>query len=393
MAGLLLLLVAGVALFSDSQTEVRERRQLEAVAPGSSSRDPEEVVPAPRAARRAADRMSLPRQVAQLFVVDMTGQYPRDPFFGQLRRRGWGAVVLGQANFVDQGQFTDLTGELRVVARQSGPALPLIVVNQSGGPASALEGLPPRAQPLIGDTGRPALAGSQARAAGRALRELGVNANLAPVADVGSAAGPVQNQVYSDDPVLVARMVRAAVDGYRRTRVVSVVGHFPGIGAASADPATANATVGLSLPELRRRDLRPFAAVARRAPVVLVSNAVYAAWDGVTPAVLLPEAIGRLLRGDLGFRGVVMTDDLNSAAPVLGETLGETSVAAVTAGADMLYVSGGDHERAYHAVLRAVGSGRISRERLRLSVLRVLALKQGYGLLPRPRAARRARRR
>jgi beta-N-acetylhexosaminidase len=123
----------------------------------------------------------------------------------------------------------------------------------------------------------------------------------------------------------------------------------------------------------------------------MVSNAVYAAYDGVTPAVLLPDVVGRLLRRDLGFSGVVMTDDLVSTAPVLGHSLPTTAVEALEAGADMLYVSGGtaQQERAYRAVLAAVRRGKISRERLRISVERVLALKRGYGLLPAPRPARR----
>jgi beta-N-acetylhexosaminidase len=136
------------------------------------------------------------------------------------------------------------------------------------------------------------------------------------------------------------------------------------------------------LSELRRRDLRPFAAVARRAPVIQMSNAVYAAWDGVTPATVLPDAIGGLLRGDLHYRGVVMTPDLTSTAPVLGVGVGTAAVKALEAGADVLYVSGGPaaQETAYSAVLRAVRKGRISRERLRLSLQRVLALKRRYGL-------------
>jgi beta-N-acetylhexosaminidase len=199
---------------------------------------------------------------------------------------------------------------------------------------------------------------------------------------VGTAAGAVQDQVFSDSPGRVSALTRAAVEGYRRGRVAAAVGHFPGQGSASEDPDVANATVGLSLPELRRRDLRPFAAVARRAPVVVMSNAVYAAWDGVSPATVLPEVVGGLLRGDLRYRGVVMTPDLTSTAPVLGLGVGAAAVQSLEAGADLLYVSGGPaaQNAAYRAVLRAVRQGRISRERLRLSLQRVLALKQRYGL-------------
>lgn len=394
-AGAVVAVLALVALLvaltgDDAQLTTRDRAQLEAAAPGT----PADRFPAPPAVRRAAAGLDLRRQVAQLFAVDRIGTEPGDDFLAEQRRRGWGTVVLGPANYVDQDQFAALTGELAGVAREAGPVLPLTAINQSGGPSSALADLPPRAQPLIGQSGRAALAGSQARAAAAALTDLGINMNLAPVADVGTPVGPLQAQVFGDNPEVVTRMVRSAVAGYRRGGVVSAVSSFPGIGAASADPATATATVGLSLEELRRRDLRPFAAVARRVPVVVVSNAVYAAYDGITPAVLLPGVVGQLLRSQLGFRGVVMTPDLNATAPIAGKTIEATTVDALLAGADILYVAGDGsaHERAYQAVLRAVRRGQISRQRLQVSVLRILTLKQRYGLLLRPkRAPRRAR--
>jgi beta-N-acetylhexosaminidase len=212
---------------------------------------------------------------------------------------------------------------------------------------------------------------------------------LAPVADVGAAVGPLQDRVFSDDPAVVTRLTAAAVEGWRAGGVIPAVGHFPGQGAASEDPDTANSTVGLSLAELRARDLRPFAAVARRAPVIQLSNAVYAAYDGVTPATVMPDVI-RLLRRDLRYRGVVMTADLSATAPVLGAGVGSAAVQALQAGADLLYVSGGpaQQEAAYRAVLRAVRTKRISRDRLQQSVRRVLALKRGAGLLPAARGRR-----
>jgi len=377
----------------DPERTQSEQRQLEAVAPGASKQRRPSLAVSPTV-RRAAARLSLPQQVQQLMLVDLQGQYPRDPFFARQRRRAWGGVVLGTANFVDEDQFSLLTGEVNVVARQARQVRPLIAISQSGGAGSVFPDLPPRAQPDVGDTGRPALARSEARAAARALRARGVNMALAPNADVGSAVGPYNDLVFGSDPQRVARMVSAAVAGWRSGRVVAAVGHFPGAGAASGDPSSTNATVGLSRAELRTRDLPPFRAVARTAPVIVISNAVYAAFDGISPAVVLPEVMGGLLRRELGFRGVVMADDLNSTAPVQGVGVGTAAVGAVQAGADLLYVSGGEHEQelVQRALLRAVRSGRLTRERINLSVQRLLALKERYGLLPRPARRRPARR-
>jgi beta-N-acetylhexosaminidase len=240
--------------------------------------------------------------------------------------------------------------------------------------------LPPRAQPLIGDTGRPAAARAQALAASKVLRAAGVRMTIAPAADVGTAAGPVEDRVFGDDPGLVTQMTRAAVDGYRAGGLAVAVGHFPGEGAGTADPDLATSTVGLGLQDLRVRDLRPFAAVVHRVPVVVMSNAVFAAFDGATPAVILPEAT-TLLRKEMGFKGIVMTDDLAATAPSAAEPVGRVAVEALEAGADLLYVTGpANARRVVNAVTLAVHKGRLSLDRLEVSVLRVLALKQRAGL-------------
>jgi len=137
----------------------------------------------------------------------------------------------------------------------------------------------------------------------------------------------------------------------------------------------------LSLGGLRGRDIRPFRAVAGLAPVVRMSNAIYAAFDGVTPATVLPQAV-RLLRS-LGFRGVVMTANLVGTTGVTGGTVPQAALAALKAGADLIYIPGSadDQEEAYQAVLSAVRTGRISPARLDGSLRRVLELKRSYGKL------------
>ncbi len=376
----------GIALFVSGDTgkplSGHERSQLEAAAPGSSKQGRDASLAVPAAVRRTTEALPTARAVAQLFVVSTSAQSADDPFFRRLRGRAWGGVVLDPSNVADQATAKLVSDQITAVARRSHHLAPLIAAEQPGGPASTFPDLPPRAQPLAGDSGSAAKVRSDALAAARALRGLGVRMTLAPVADVGIAAGPVEDQVFSDDAREVTRLTAAAVAGYRRGHVIPAVGHFPGEGSASEDPDVANATVGFTLAEMRRRDLRPFAAVTRTAPVIQMSNSVYAAFDGVTPATVLPAAIGGLLRSKMGYRGVVMTPDLTSTAPVMGTGVGSAAVQALEAGADLLYVSGGarQQEAAYRAVLRAVRSGRISPERLRLSLQRVLALKRRYGL-------------
>lgn len=116
--------------------------------------------------------------------------------------------------------------------------------------------------------------------------------------------------------------------------------------------------------------------------MIMMSNAVYAAFDGVTPAGLLPQAV-RLLRDQYGFQGAVMTDDLDAALQATGGSAGQAAVSAVQAGEDLLYITGSPAEQlsAYHAVLSAAQSGRISRARIHDALLHVLTLKARYGLL------------
>lgn len=330
---------------------------------------------------RTAQSLPLERQVAQLFLVGTDARYPRDAFLtGSLRAHDWGGVVLERGNWVDGQQLSALAGEFAVVARSAGHLAPLVAADQPGGDANAISGLPPRAP---GDQARggPGAAASEARAAARELRALHVTMTLAPAADVGTPGGGVEASVFADDPATVADLVRAAVGAYRAGGVIAAVGHFPGQGGASQDPDEGTATVGLGLGDLRRRDLVPFRAVATDAPVVTMSNAVYVAFDGVTPAGLLPDAV-RLLRREVGFGGVVMTDDLAAAAPVTGAGVGRAAVDALRAGADLLYISGGpaEEEQAYQAVLAAVRRGSLPRARVEASLLRDLALKRRYGV-------------
>jgi beta-N-acetylhexosaminidase len=128
------------------------------------------------------------------------------------------------------------------------------------------------------------------------------------------------------------------------------------------------------------RDVRPFAAAVARAPAMQMSAAVYVAWDGVTPATLLPDAV-RLLRERLGFRGAIVSADLVAAQAATGESIGRGAIQAFMAGCDMLLISGGreEQETAYRAILNAARRGRIPRSRIQESVRRVAALRTAAG--------------
>jgi beta-N-acetylhexosaminidase len=158
--------------------------------------------------------------------------------------------------------------------------------------------------------------------------------------------------------------------------------HFPGLGGASADTAQGPATVSLDSASLQARDVPPFAAAFEAgAPAVVLSLALYATYDPVTPGALSPAIATDLLRGELGYEGVAITDDLSSGAVAAGIGAPDAAVRALRAGADMVVVSDPEQAaRARQAVLEAATAGRLSPARLDEAVARVLTLKRRRGL-------------
>jgi beta-N-acetylhexosaminidase len=174
------------------------------------------------------------------------------------------------------------------------------------------------------------------------------------------------------------------VRAYRAQRLFGAAKHFPGLGAADQLTEVGPASVGLDLDDLRKRDLIPFrAAFEAGVPAVLLSSGLYAMNDFTRPASLDRSIATGLLRDELGFAGVAITDDLADPAISTSYSVPDAAVMALRAGADMLFISGspGDQQAAYTAVLRAVERGRLSRRRLDEAVLRDLRAKWDYGLI------------
>ncbi len=159
--------------------------------------------------------------------------------------------------------------------------------------------------------------------------------------------------------------------------------HFPGLGAASGDTDSGPATVSLDAASLERRDLAPFrAAFDAGAPAIVLSLAFYAAYDPVTPAALAEPVATGLLRDRLGFDGVAITDDLGAGAVRFGYSVGKAAVAALDAGADLLQIGAPeDAIGVREAIVDAVASGELDRDRLAQAAGRVLELKRGLDAL------------
>ena len=227
-------------------------------------------------------------------------------------------------------------------------------------------------------------AASEAARTARRLKQLGFNGVLAPDADVGAGTGadPLGPRAYSDDARQVSAYVAAVVAAFRRARMLSAPLHFPGIGGATGSTDDGPAEVGLDMRALGRRDLQPFrAAVQAGAPAVVVSHAGYAPDSFVVPGSLSHAIETDLLRGELGFRGLAITDDLEAGAIVAGNAIPTAAVQAVRAGADMIWISGpADWPAAYRALLAAVRAHQVPLSRLNDAVTRIVTVKRELGL-------------
>jgi beta-N-acetylhexosaminidase len=305
--------------------------------------------------------------VAGLLLVGFRGTLRDASFFKRLGARPYGGVLLTIDNYEQPQQLSGLTSKIQEVAHTAGHPAPLVAAQQEGGDFSAFPNLDPLSQVDVGAGSSGQIAASARRAAAQ-MKALGVGMNLGPNADIAVAGGPGQGRAFADSPAKVTSAVKLSVAQYNEAGVAAAVGPFPGDGAASQDPNAGPSPVGLGLDDLRNGDMTPFAAVARgrdAAPAMQMSNAIYGAFDTVTPATILSDAV-KELRGRLGFDGAIVSADLVATTATTGGSVGEAAVAALKAGVDLLLIPGGSaqQDEAYRAVVAAVRSQAIPAGRI-----------------------------
>jgi beta-N-acetylhexosaminidase len=339
---------------------------------------------APRRIAAAVRGMSVEDKVAQTMMLGYEGSGSSEPVLSLLRHRALGGIVIRSTNYSSAGQITTLAARATNVAKHAKEDPPLIWAPQEGGNFNALPHVGPADVP--GDVGGVRAAAHELVGSGRKLSRLNLNGVIAPVVDIGTEdeSDPLGVRAFSNRPHSTATFATTAVNAYKRAGIMSAAEHFPGLGAATQSPDDGPASVGLSLPQLRGRDLVPFAAAIRAGvPAIVISNASYSTDDFVTPATLSRAVSTDLLRSEMGFRGVAIADDLSQPAITTSMSVADAAVKAIAAGSDMIYISGParGQEAAYRALLGAARSGAISRARLDEAVTRVLTMKREYGLV------------
>lgn len=326
---------------------------------------------------------TLEQLIGQKLVVRMEGRTPSADLLGRIRRGEVGGVILLGANVTTRTALIALTSKLRSAAAAGGQPPLLIAVDQEGGPIKRIPWAPPTlSAPQMGRDGRASVARAQGANTGAALRGLGINVDFAPVADVpGSAASFMSRdgRTFSSNATSTAVLADAFASGLESKGVLPTMKHFPGIGFATKN--TDAYLVGImASPAGLAPGLLPYrTAIGHDIPLIMLSNARYPAYDRVNAAGW-SHAIGvTLLRHDLGFTGVTITDSIDGTAHARGLATGLLAVRAAAAGTDMILTTGTEAttRAVYAALLQAAKDGSIAKAALRTSYGRILALKKG----------------
>jgi len=330
--------------------------------------------------------LSLEGAIGQKLLLAFSGKQGASPdLLDALHRyRPAGVTLFRSLNIDTPEQVLALTLDLQRAAQEAGlPAL-LIAADQEGGQLMAVgEGVTQLPGSMaLGAVGDAQLARRAGEVLGRELAAMGINVNYAPCCDVNvDPHNPgIGVRSFGEDPQQVSALGAAMIAGIQSAGVAATAKHFPGLGDTVVDPHWGRPVVPHALERLRRVELPPFkAAVGAGVQMVMTAHIALPAVDGRTdvPATLSPAVLGGLLRQQLGFQGVIVTDAMNMHAIRQGEALGEQAVRAARAGADLLLMGevAEDHRRVYAGLLQAAQDGSLQEAALRSSLSRVLALK------------------
>lgn len=325
--------------------------------------------------------MTPQQKIGQCCLFGFEGVVPPSTLEVFIREWGLGGVILMGSNLKNPRQILDLTGTLQALA--PGPPL-FIAVDQEGGRVSRLKPpftqFPPPAR--LGDLNSERFSTEVGRVIGRELNAVGINVDFAPVLDVHTnPENPViGDRAFASDPEVVARMGIAFFQGLQAEGVLATGKHFPGHGDTWTDSHLELPVVRQPVDRLKRVELYPFRrAIAAGLPILMTAHVLYPALDPDLPATLSPRILTRLLREEMGFQGVVVSDDFSMQAIAAHWPPQEAACRFFEAGGDLLLSvhDPGTQQSLLAGLLQAVRSRRLSEERIETSVARLLKLKEG----------------
>ena len=348
----------------------------------------------PRTAEEYLAQMTLEQKVYQMFLITpeaLTGvdvaTRGGDATKAALEQYPVGGLIYFAANLVSREQTTEMIGNTKGFAQELGMPGLFVAVDEEGGPVARVAG-------KLGTTKFPAM--MKLAAAGdpekiydayktiaHDIAQFGFNVDFAPVADVITNANNTEigDRAFGTDAVTVSKMVPEAIKGLQDNGIIAAVKHFPGHGNTSVDSHYATTTTGRTLEQMRQLELIPFeAGIAAGAKMVLVSHLTATAIDDRSPASLSEKIITGILRDELGFEGIVITDALRMQAVASHYSPEEIAENAMKAGVDILLMPA-DFQKTSAALIGLVDGGEIPESRIDESVLRILRAKAEMGIL------------
>jgi beta-N-acetylhexosaminidase len=325
---------------------------------------------------------TLAQLIGQKLVVRMEGLTPSADLLGRIRRGEVGGIILFGANVTTPTAMIALTAKLRAAAAAGGQPPLLIAVDQEGGSVKRIPWAPPTLSPPEMGRTYSRVARAQGASTGTALRVLGIDVDLAPVADVPSSTSSFmyrEGRTFSFSATTTALVANAFATGLESAGVVPTMKHFPGIGFATRNTDSYVVTITASKTALAPGLLPYRTAIGEHIPLIMLSNATYPAFDAHNAAGWSHVIAVTLLRRDLGFTGVTITDSLDGTAQARGLWTRVLAVSAARAGTDMILTTGSELSTrgVYATLLRQAEEGLIPLSTLRASYDRILALKAG----------------
>ena len=322
--------------------------------------------------------MSDADKVGQLLMIGIHGTTLNDDAKFMLNEYRVGGIILFDRNMESKDQVKTLIADINKAGKSAGLTPLFLGIDQEGGAVARMENQLIKVPPAE-ELGNSPIeqAASLAKQSGAELKDLGFNINFAPVADLGLTYG----RSYSTNPDEVVRYAGAVGKAYDEAGLWYSYKHFPGIGKTDVDLHADTSIVPVSKEALLSEDTKVFVDLIKQSKpntyTIMVSHAMYPQIDPDHPASLSKAIITDWLRKDMGYNGVVVTDDMDMGALAKHYTFGDMAVQSILAGSDILLVC---HEyehmqEAYNGLMKAVKDGRISKERLDESVKRILLMK------------------